>query len=143
MKTIVYMRYLFALFLGVVLTCYAGVASLDSIVAIVNEGVITQSQLDANVKLHKQELLRQSAYLPDDATFVRQVLDRLILEEIQLQMAKRSGLEVDENALDAMIDGIANSNKMTVVQFREVLSHEGIEYANFRNRIQRQAVISH
>ncbi|HKY70199.1 MAG TPA: hypothetical protein VJ205_04825, partial [Gammaproteobacteria bacterium] len=87
MKTIVYMRYLFALFLGVVLTCYAGVAPLDSIVAIVNEGVITQSQLDANVKLHKQELLRQSAYLPDDATFVRQVLDRLILEEIQLQMA--------------------------------------------------------
>lgn len=124
---------------------------LDRIVAVVNDEVITELELNAEMKLIKKQLRQQNTQLPDDAVLGKQLLDRMILRRIQLQMAKRGSIRVDDETLNRTVDNIAAQNNLSLSDFRTVLKREGMDFEKFRenmrdeiavNRLQQQQVRS-
>jgi peptidyl-prolyl cis-trans isomerase SurA len=115
---------------------------LDRIVAVVNEEVITQDELDRRLELVKKQLARQGTALPDSEALRRQILERLIIDRIQLQYARQTGLRIDDFQLDRAIAAIAEQNRMTVAQFREVLARDGVDYADFREEIRKEMILA-
>lgn len=115
---------------------------LDRIVAVVNEEVITQDELDRRLELVKKQLARQGTEPPDSEALRRQILERLIMDRIQLQYARQTGLRIDDFQLDRAIAAIAEQNRMTVAQFREVLARDGVDYADFREEIREEMVLA-
>lgn len=116
--------------------------SLDGIAAIVNDGIITKSELTEQMELIAQQIQHSGNRLPERNALEKQVLDHLILKEIQLQMAHKTGITVNESALDNAIENIAKQNHMTLTQLREALAHEGVSYKNYRKNIEEQMVIN-
>lgn len=121
---------------------FAKIEPLDRIVAVVNDGIVTQKQLDMGFNEVKQQLARSDKALPSDAALKKQVLDKLILDEIQVQYAERTGIIIDDQSLDSMISSIAKQNNMSITEFRRALDAEGLDYKLFRDQIKRQHVIS-
>lgn len=115
---------------------------LDRVVAVVDDEAVMQSELDARLQSVRVQLRDQGITPPSEQSLRKQVLDRLVLDTIQLQMADRAGLEVDEEQLNAAIQRIANSNRMSLPQFRQTLAQEGIQYPVFRRQIRDQMLIS-
>lgn len=127
------------LFSGVAL---AKPAPLDGIAAIVNDEVITKSELSQQTKTIEKQLQQNGNSAPDRAVLEKQVLEHLITNQVQLQIAKKSGIEVDEHAVDNAIDNIAKENNMTMTQMRETLALEGVDFKNYREKIREQMIIS-
>ncbi|MEW5709693.1 MAG: peptidylprolyl isomerase [Pseudomonadota bacterium] len=115
---------------------------LDRIVAVVNEEVITQDELDRRLELVKKQLARQGTALPDSEALRRQILERLIMDRIQVQYARQTGLRIDDFQLDRAIAAIAEQNRMPVAQFREVLARDGVDYADFREEIRKEMILA-
>lgn len=118
------------------------IVELDSIVAVVNNDVITASELEKRTTLFKKQLQDKSASLPPDSVLQRQILDRLVLEQLQLQLAKRSSIRVDDEQLNQVINNIARENKLTLEQFREVLARDGVAFADFREQIRNELIMT-
>ncbi len=115
---------------------------LDRIVAVVNEEVITQDELDRRLELVKKQLARQGTALPESEALTRQLLERLIMDRILLQYARQTGLRIDDFQLDRAIAAIAEQNRMTLAQFREVLARDGVDYADFREEIRKEMILA-
>ena len=115
---------------------------VDRIVAVVNKDVVTQSELDERVAFAERELRRQGTPLPDRKQLEHQVLERLILEKAQLQLAHESGLKVEDAQLDAAIGRIAERNKMSVPEFRAALEHDGVNFDKFRDEVRNQILLA-
>jgi len=115
---------------------------LNHIVAVVNDNVVLQSELDNRERLVIEQLQKQSAQLPPRDLLRKQVLDRLILENLQLQMAERSGIRVDDETLNANLRSMAKQNDMTLTQFREVLEKDGFNYIAFREEFRNQIIMN-
>lgn len=115
---------------------------LDQVVAIVDDGVILQSELDARVNTIRSRLQAQGTGLPPRQVLEERVLDQLITENIQLQMADRMGMRVSDNELNETINRIARGNNMTVQQFEEQLAVEGVTYQEAREQIRREMLVS-
>lgn len=115
---------------------------LDRIVAVVNNEVITALELDKEVQLIKQQLQQQKNRLPADDVLKKQLLDRLILREIQLQMAKRGSIRVDDETLNRTLENIAAQNRMSLDQFRQTLAREGLEYEEFRENMRDEITVN-
>lgn len=124
------------------LATFASLTSLDKVVAIVNDGAITQSQLETATKIVTQEMMQANVPLPDNADLQRQVLEKLILEEIQIQYAYRTGLVFDDARLDELMSNIAQQNQMTLDNFRQAITEQGIDYKQFREQVKRNFIIS-
>jgi peptidyl-prolyl cis-trans isomerase SurA len=128
--------------LALSLSAQAKAQALDGIAAVVNESIITKSELDQQVKMIEKQMRASGNASPDRAALEKQVLEHLIVTEVQLQMAKRTGIQVDDIALDNAIENIARQNQMTMTQLREAISMEGIEYNHYRNNLRHQMIIS-
>ncbi|MCH2558299.1 MAG: peptidylprolyl isomerase [Alcanivorax sp.] len=131
--------------LGALLMAQAAQAQmqpLDRIVAVVNDGVIMESELDARVNDIAAQFRADNRPLPPLDVMREQVLDRMILERVQLQMAERGGIRVDDAALNQALEGIARQNNMTLPQFSERLRGEGYDWSQFREQIRNEMVIS-
>lgn len=115
---------------------------LDGIVAVVNNDVITRGELDNRLRTIKQQLQQQRAPMPPQAVLEKQVLDRMILASLQLQLAERSGVRVDDETLNRTIARIAEENRMSLGEFRGVLEQDGYDFANFREDIRKEILIS-
>jgi peptidyl-prolyl cis-trans isomerase SurA len=115
---------------------------LDRIVAVVNNEVITALELDREMVLIKNQLAEKNNRMPPDAVLKKQLLERLILREIQLQMAKRGSIRVDDETLNHTLDNIAAQNRLSLAQFREVLGREGLDYEAFRENIRSEITIN-
>lgn len=115
---------------------------LERIVAVVNDEVITQDELERRLELVKKQLARQGTELPDSEALRRQILERLIMDRIQVQYAKQTGLKIDDFQLDQALRTIAEQNHMTLAQFREVLARDGVDYADFREEIRKEMTIA-
>ncbi|MGE3773891.1 MAG: peptidylprolyl isomerase [Gammaproteobacteria bacterium] len=129
------------------LACLAGPAAavgfeLDRIIAIVDDDVVMQSELDQQIDRVRDELRRQGTEAPPLNVLRRQVMERLILQKIQLQLAEKTGVNVTEDALDRAIDDIASKNKLSAEQFREILASEGYDYAVFREDIRQEIILA-
>lgn len=115
---------------------------IDSIVAVVNEDIITRSELDSQVTLVQQQLRDRAVPLPSPDVLRKQVLDREILKHLQLQLAKNTGIIVDDDTLNKAIDNIAAQNNMSLRQFRDALETEGFDFPSYREEIRGQLIIS-
>jgi peptidyl-prolyl cis-trans isomerase SurA len=123
--------------LGMALPSYA--SSLNKIVAIVNGDVITQQELDKRKEIINQQQAKNN--LPEVKT--EQVLDSMIFALLQLQLAQRNGMQIDDAELDNIIAGIAKSNHMTIEQFKNaVQEHEGLSFKEYRDQFREQVLIN-
>jgi peptidyl-prolyl cis-trans isomerase SurA len=107
----------------------------DSIVAVVADEVITSYELRNRLASALKQLQKQGTPLPPQDVLERQMLERLIMDRVQLQFAKESGLKIDDLQLDQAIGRISANNKLTPQQFRQALEKDGITYAKFREEI--------
>jgi peptidyl-prolyl cis-trans isomerase SurA len=115
---------------------------VDRIVAIVNKEVITASELDEAVGMAERELRRRGTPLPARGVLERQMLERMVLIKAQLQRARSSGLRVDELELDRAVQRIAESNKMTLADFRQVLERDGVSFDGWRQQVREQMLLA-
>ena len=115
--------------------------SLDRIVAIVNEQAVMQSQLDERMAQARSQIAAQGEGLPPETLLREHLLEQIILEEIQLQMAADAGLSIDDTTLNRQIRQIAESNGMTLDQFADALEADGLSVAVVREDIRREMVL--
>ncbi|MDN3523414.1 SurA N-terminal domain-containing protein [Halomonas ramblicola] len=115
--------------------------TLDRIVAVVNDGAIMHSQLEERLDQARSQLGAQQQDLPPEDVLCEQVLEQMILEEIQLQMAEEAGLSVDDTELNRQVRGIAERNGMSLEQFADALEADGLTLSAVREEIRRELVI--
>lgn len=117
-------------------------AELDRIIAVVDDDIVMRSELDQMLARVRGELRENGAEMPPTSVLERQVMERLILDKIQLQVAQQTGVEVTEENLDRAIDDIAQKNKLSMPQFKEILKSEGYEFERFRDDIRQEIIVS-
>ncbi|HUJ86063.1 MAG TPA: peptidylprolyl isomerase [Burkholderiales bacterium] len=115
---------------------------VDRIVAVVNKEAITQSELDDQVAAAERQLGRQGTPLPERAVLQRQVLDRLILVKAQLQLAKETGIRIDDVQVDRAVERIAENNNLTLAAFRSALERDGVSFDKFRDQVRDQIILT-
>lgn len=120
----------------------ADTSSLDSVVAVVEKDVIMRSELDKRVAEARQQITSHNAPMPPDDVLIKQVLNSLILESIQLQMADHLGIKVDDDMLNQQMAKIASQNNMSLAQFSQALTKEGTNYPAVREQVRREMIIS-
>lgn len=107
----------------------------DHIVAVVGNEVITYFELKTRLQSALQQLEKQGTPLPPQDQMEKQMLERLIMDRVQLLQARESGMRIDDNQLEQAIGRIAANNKMSPMQFRQALEKDGISYSKFREEI--------
>ncbi len=120
----------------------AEVVKLDRIVAIVDQTVVTELELESRIRTVIAQFKKQGTELPEESILRKQILERLISDTLQLQYAAQSGLKVDDNQLDKTIERIAEQNQMTLTEFGEALSKDGISMIKFRSDIRNEITIA-
>jgi peptidyl-prolyl cis-trans isomerase SurA len=123
-------------------TAQADVRPLDRVVAIVDNDVVMQSQLDARLQEVQQTIGKRGGALPPEHVLSQQVLERLIIENIQLQIGDRSGIRITDEELNQAMGTIAQRNGMSLEQFRQALARDGLSYADARDQVRREMIIS-
>lgn len=129
-----------AVFLGT--SVHADVQPLDRVVAIVDTDVVMQSQLDQRVREVQQTIAKRGDSLPPEHVLGQQVLERLIIENIQLQIGDRSGIRITDEELNQAVGTIAQRNNLSLEQFRAALERDGLSYEDAREQIRREMIIS-
>jgi len=129
-----------ALFLGLPQALQAQPMAIDRVAAIVDENVILSSELEERVLVVLENARERNLPLPPEAQLRREVLDQLILENLQLQMARRAGVRVDDNMLNTAMENIAAQNNMSFEQFRQILEANGI-YLQTREQLAREITL--
>lgn len=114
----------------------------DRIVAVVGDEVITYYELRNQLASVLRQLNKQGTPLPPKDVLERQMLERLIMDRVQLQFAKETGLKVDDVQLDQAIGRIAANNKMSLPQFRQALEKDGIAFPTFREEIRQEMIVA-
>lgn len=115
---------------------------LDQVIAIVDDDVILQSELEARIATIVGRLQSQGTGLPPREILEERVLDQLVTESIQLQMAERAGMRVSDNELNETMASIASNNNMTLQQFEDQLEQEGVTYREAREQIRTEMLVS-
>ncbi len=118
------------------------VIPVDRIVAVVNDEVITQNDLTERVNLVVRQLQRQGGQLPPADALSRQILERMINDLLQIQLAKETGIKVDDLTLDRTIERIAQENNLPLPDFRAALEKDGIKYPRFREDIRNEILLA-
>jgi peptidyl-prolyl cis-trans isomerase SurA len=119
-----------------------GAKVLDRIVAIVNDEAVTLNELQLRVRITEQQLSRQKISTPAADVLRRQVLERMIIDRAQLQLARESGVRVDDATVNAYLARVAEQNSATLPVFRERLERDGISFNRFREDIRDEIVMS-
>jgi len=115
---------------------------LDRIAAIVNDGLVLKSELDAQMDAVTKRLQEQKVELPSQSVLKQQVLDRLIVQEIQAQHAKRVGLTVSDEQLNSALQEIASRNKIPFDQLPTALSAQGVDYKQYREGMRKELTLN-
>ena len=126
-----------ALALGAV-PLLAEIERLDGIVAIVNDDVVLASELLERRDAVLERLQQQGAELPPQDALMSQLMERLVIESLQLQMADQRGIVIDDETLTEAVNGFARQNEMTLDEFRAALEQDGISYRQFREDVRRE-----
>jgi peptidyl-prolyl cis-trans isomerase SurA len=115
---------------------------LDRVAAIVNDGVVLNSELDAQVGLVSERLREQKLELPPQNVLRQQVLERLVLQEIQVQRANRAGIKVSDEQVNAALQDVARRNGLTLSQLPDALAKQGEDYASYREDLRKEITLS-
>jgi len=119
-----------------------GVALLDRIVAVVNKEVITLSELNDTIATAERQLRRANTRPPPREVLERQMLEKLILDKAQLQLARERGIRIDEVQLDRAVQRVAENNRMTLADFRRALESDGVPFDAFREDLRAQIALT-
>jgi len=112
------------------------------IVAVVNSEPITNTEVRTKLLRTEEQMRQQGVAPPPRGELVAQLLERMISDKAQLQLARQSGLKVDENAVDAAVQTVARQNQINVEELRRRLNTDGIDYAQFRSEIRDELLLN-
>jgi peptidyl-prolyl cis-trans isomerase SurA len=115
---------------------------LDRIAAVVNDGLVLKSELDSQMDSVTKRLMEQKIELPSQSVLKQQVLDRLIVQEIQMQRAKHVGLTISDEQLNTALQEIAARNKIPFDQLPTALSAQGIDYKQYRESMRKELTLN-
>ena len=118
------------------------IVTVDRIVAVVNDEVITERELEARVDFAFRQLRQQGTPPPPRATIERQLIERLINDRVQLQHAREIGLRIDDTDLEKALERIAGDNKLSLPQMRAALEKDGVPFTKFRDDIRNEIILS-
>ncbi len=119
----------------------SAVEIIDRVAIIVGEGVVLESQVDSMLKTIKSRLTEQGIQMPPDEVLLDQVNERLIVEELQLQMGNRAGVRISDGELNATMEDIARNNNLTLDEFVSSFETRDQTYEEFRNQIRKEMII--
>lgn len=114
---------------------------LDGIVAIVNDGVVLASELDVEVQRIVGRLEQQGTPVPDMNALVPQVLERLVVQRIQLQRAERLGIQIPDESLNIALSNIAERNGVSLSDLPSMLAQQGVDYNTYREEMRQQLAV--
>ncbi|MDH5444095.1 MAG: peptidylprolyl isomerase [Gammaproteobacteria bacterium] len=117
------------------------VVELDRIIAVVDDQVITRLELQRRIKVVESQLKENKVKLPPNSVLKKQVLERMIVEQVMLQTAKRRGIRVSDESINRYISSIAQEKKLSLDQFRKVLQKDGFTFAEFRTSIRDSMIL--
>jgi len=120
----------------------AGAEVLDTIIAVVEEDVILERELQREVAAIEQRIQQSNASVPPIYVLRKQVLEKMIIDKLQRQMAEKAGINVSEEMLNSSAVDIARRNNMDLEQFRSELESQGISYQSFLDNIRNEIVIN-
>jgi len=130
-----------ALSILLALPLIAKIEILDRVAIIVGEGVVLESQVDNMLENIKKRYQEQGAPMPPQEVMLEQVQERLIIEELQLQMGKQAGIRVGDGELNQAFENIAQSNGLSLESFIETLEAEGESYEELRSQVRKEMII--
>lgn len=111
---------------------------LDKVVAVVNDGIVLESELNEQTRQIEVRLRGQNVALPPEDVVRGQVLDRLVLEEIQAQRADRAGIKISDEQANGALEDIAKRQNVTLEQLPEKLAVDGVDYTQYRTDLKRE-----
>lgn len=131
--------------MAIALACFAPILAateiVDQVVAIVDDDVIMASELRERVAAVSANLKARGIEMPPEDELIRETLDRLILESIQIQKGTRAGVRISDEQLNVAVNRIAAQNRMTLEQFRDALAQQGQSYEDVREQVRREMII--
>ena len=114
---------------------------LDGIAAIVNDGIVLRSDLDRQLQVITTRLEQQGQQLPPRNILRQQVLERLVIQEIQMQRAERLGIQVPDEALNQALTEVAARNNIKFSELPQALEAQGIDYRTYRDEVRREMIL--
>ena len=125
------------------LRCFAvpAPADFDRVLVIVNDDVITETEVDERLAETKKQLVLEKIKAPDDSILRKQLLDRMVLERIQLQLATQTGVRVSDTDVDQAMETVAQRNNMSPEAFRKAVVQRGLDISSYRSQIRDQLTI--
>ena len=120
----------------------SNVTKMDRIIAVVDQSVITEQELTDRVRSIAAQLEKQGTQLPPQEVLEKQILERLVVDSLQLQLATQTGIKIDDTQLDKTIERIAEQNKLGVEEFKVALQKDGMSYRKFREDIRSEITIA-
>lgn len=114
---------------------------LDNVAVIVDQGVVLESQINELVAVVKRNAVLNNQTLPSDQALRTQAIEKLILDNLQMQMAERMGIQISDPQLEQTIGNIAQSENMTIAQFRDKVAQEGVTYDTYREEIRKELIL--
>jgi peptidyl-prolyl cis-trans isomerase SurA len=128
------------LFVGIQSPLYAAEVQLDKVAAVVNSGVVLESEVKNLLSTIKLQAEKNNQALPSDAALRTQVMDKLINDSLILQIGERMGVQVSDAQLDQTISNMAKENKLTLSQFRDAIIDEGEDYEKYRESVRTELI---
>jgi len=131
------------------LTCWllltvflANAEVLGKIVAVVEDDVIVEQELDKEILIIRQRIQGSQTQMPPESILRKQVLEKMIIDKLQRQLAEKAGITVTEEMLNNSAADIAQRNSMSLQQFREELEHQGMTYKSFLDNMRNEIIIN-
>lgn len=116
-------------------------ADLDRVLAVVNSDVITQGEFENQLRIVSAELRARGRAAPPEEALRSQLLERMVLERLQVQLATRMGIKIPDAAVDEAFRGLAQQNRMTTEQLQQAMARDGIPIGAFRENLRQQLMI--
>ena len=120
----------------------SSIEKMDRIIAVVDQSVITERELLGRIETVKAQMSKKGVELPPENVLQKQVLERLIVDSLQLQLASQTGIKVDDAQLDKTIDRIAEQNQLTLPAFKKALEEDGTPFYKFREDIRNDIILN-
>ena len=120
----------------------SSIQKLDRIIAVVDQDIITEKELQEKINSVISDLKNQKIEIPSESVLRKQVIERLIANSVQIQLANQTGLKINDAQVDKTIERISEKNKLNVVDFKKMLEKDGTNFYKFREEVRNEITIA-